>query len=857
CFSVHGTFVVPAEYSPYPPTTTYMIVTRQGRVPWSWVWLSQLPFAFWMFTTCLQNTTFTLSLRKFVDNPAVIAATVSLASLPVLVIAPLVNYCSDRIWTRFGRRKPFYVVSNSVGAGCMALMPLAPDYWTLTALLWAFQAANAFGKTFFPLSQEVIPVHQRGRGSAIHTVMFQAGIVLYYSCMLGRFDDVYAHGPLSVFGPLDGERFTYWICALLMLLPLLLVAFGIKEIPIPGALGFRNERTGPRLGLLGFLRKFIVDVFDRQWAVLYLLLFGGALYGLGLGPLQALLYTEQWGYSLQDMGTNVALGTLIMMPLVAACGWIADRYSKLRVYLAAMGAATVLNLVYFLFVTFALPDRRPALWQILLFGELIAICGQVISIVSWPLIFEYIPRKSMGTASAGMEMMHSVFGAALPPLVGLWVAGYSFAFLAPAGPRVEFVLATPALHGEIAASLAPASLGPVHLDPLPAPGQDRAAPAVRWSVRAESADASALLKTKKKLELDLATAQRAKPVDPARLDALRGELTALEAGLFARADAFRHTLASTLGARLVPDGGQIVAARWAESPTLILPATDRLSRRQIATLDRELRAAWKEVIQVESVSVLPGADPAAQSARIVLSPDTDLTVFMPRLRTALAVLPADPERPSEHLGQWTRFKRVFTLGVDPPPATLRAELAGALDLAALAPAASVPVLRLELATLSPASSADLESLQAALRSTGRRALRLDPLATVSGLLVHAAYWEFPPATGDGTTPATDAGLHAALAAASPEPARLTASLALYADARTAAATRGLVVPQPVTRAGFAPREYDYFSAYLITIAGGILGILITLLVARLERRGVIRKLGVEEEQAVSGHATTP
>jgi MFS family permease len=417
-----------------------MIVTRKAVVPWSWVWLSQLPFAFWMFVQPLQSTAFTFSLRKFLDNPASIATTLSLAQLPVLFIAPVVNYITDKIWTRWGRRKPFYVISNAFCALITICMPFAPNALILTILLWLFYLGIGFGKTFFPLSQEIVPVPQRGRASALHAIMFQLGLLLYFSVLIGRFDDVFTSPPLAFFGSTSGETFIYGISALAMLLPTLILCLGIKELPLPSDAALKAE---PHRSMAKKIRDFFVEIFDPQWSVLYLLLFGGSLYTMGLGSLGGLLYTDQWGYTKQEMGTNIAIGGIILLPLAFVGGQLADRFSKMSVYIACLVATLIINIGYYLFVTVALAGGRPTLWEIILFGELGAVCSTLAAIVQWPLIFEYIPRSKMGTASAGMELMQSIYGLILGPLVGFWVVAYSSFFTPPAGfqNQIEFAQA--------------------------------------------------------------------------------------------------------------------------------------------------------------------------------------------------------------------------------------------------------------------------------------------------------------------------------------------------------------------------------------------------------------------------------
>ena len=64
------------------------------------------------------------------------------------------------------------------------------------------------------------------------------------------------------------------------------------------------------------LKKFVENpagLLDRELWPVYMLVVGAACLNFyaGLGPLSNLLYTEQWGYTKQEMGINVAVGGII------------------------------------------------------------------------------------------------------------------------------------------------------------------------------------------------------------------------------------------------------------------------------------------------------------------------------------------------------------------------------------------------------------------------------------------------------------------------------------------------------------------------------------------------------------------
>ncbi len=810
-----------------------MIVTRKEKVPWSWIWVSQLPFAFWMFAICLPGTAFTFSLRKFVDNPAVIATILSLTSLPVLIIAPIVNYSSDRIWTRWGRRKPFYIASNLFSAVTLVLMPVAPNLFSLTALYVLYYVGSGFGKTFFPLSQEIIPVSQRGRGSAIHTVMFQIGLLLYYSVMLGRFDDFYFDGPFTFFGPLTGEQVVYGLCALATFLPTLLIALGIKELPIPGAMPAdlaAKEKEHP--SFLQRIKTFFLEIFDRQWAILYLLLFGSAVYGLGLGSLSGLLYTEQWGYSKQDMGTNVAIGTLIMLPMAGIFGYVADRFEKWKIYLVALGSALVFNIAYYLFVMFVLPDHRPALWQIILFGELTAICGIFASTVQWPLIFEYIPRHKMGTASAGMEMMGALFGMILSPVVGGWVFAYSYFFHPHSGSEVAVFFQQPQTHEQVQAILQetnPQLAGQLQLTPHRPPGLSGTA-TPSWRLRLPDPEAEQLEKARSEAEQALARLESKSFLSLLPKDTNAQSHQAQQwrqivennrSALHQKAVDLREQLAA-LRPFLTSDDAALQAVNWQTVQLLLLE------------IDRRPHLA-----QLEHLSELWQAHPGFLLVR-------DLTATPVEKELA-----GSSDRPAATLGLFLADAAASTRLLPILEKTLRQEQMLVRSESPRRWEKSIPAFAVSLTVWPVCRDRAFREINRALArsSAGSMQLFRSSPNQPQQLRFLAAFPDGWPTLTAPSDPLPDAIRQRLQEVATttdhPEQA-FAAGQFLVNDLSSRLEAEGVVLPRAFMNAAYAPQKYDYFSAYLLSIVGGFFGIGILLLVRWCENKGWIRKLGVLE-----------
>jgi MFS family permease len=423
-----------------------MMITRQKRVPWSWVVLSHYPWAGMLFASAVVTIIFALEMRKFTADPAIIGVVLTVTGVVSLIFEPLVNFLSDRIWTRWGRRKIFYVPSIFGQMVVICCIPFAPNMSMLLGLMALHLTLISLSKPKESLVNEVVPNHQRGRGAVIHSVFVNIGLAAYNLALIGRFFDVNLRHPLDPWlGPSAGEKVIFFVFASALLSVVLIVSLGIKEMPPP-----RIGSLSDGLGIIKrwwqwpirFIRRFFIDCFSSAWWPIYLLSLTQVLYGIGLGGMVALMYTDQWGYSTQDLGTNqgiVQIASLLVIPLLLF--YIIDRWDRLRTYALLIVVGMVMKLFWYAYVMLWVPGNRPELWEILVFGEGIAIVGMLAGTITYPLIYEFVPIDKMGTANAGLGLFRGLLGLVFGSAVAVWIKVVSELFLPAAGTTAVVVFA--------------------------------------------------------------------------------------------------------------------------------------------------------------------------------------------------------------------------------------------------------------------------------------------------------------------------------------------------------------------------------------------------------------------------------
>ncbi|MEI6196948.1 MAG: MFS transporter, partial [Verrucomicrobiota bacterium] len=280
-----------------------MIITFKKRIPFHWLVVTIIPWAAWVFVYMVMAVAFMFSLKKFVENPAGLTFVMSLPGIVSIVLGPSVSFISDRIWTRFGRRKPFVITAWTLCGVTVAAMPLMPNFWLLLGAYILFNVGSDLQTTQEPLKQEIIPPAQRGRAVAGVSWMTQLGILMFFAVALGRFDDRMFY--LGV--PITGEQSIYWAAAAGMLVMTLLICLGIKEVDP------KSKVLGEKFNLKNFFR----GILNHDLWPVYLLIFGFAMLTTGLGVMGNLLYTDQWHFTKQEMGNNVAIGGIINGPIAA------------------------------------------------------------------------------------------------------------------------------------------------------------------------------------------------------------------------------------------------------------------------------------------------------------------------------------------------------------------------------------------------------------------------------------------------------------------------------------------------------------------------------------------------------------
>ncbi len=96
-----------------------------------------------------------------------------------LIVQPLVGHFSDNTWTRFGRRRPFFLAGAIWAAIALLLMPNAPMLWMAVASLWILDASiNISMEPFRAFVGDKLSRRQRTAGFAMQTVFIGIGGLL-------------------------------------------------------------------------------------------------------------------------------------------------------------------------------------------------------------------------------------------------------------------------------------------------------------------------------------------------------------------------------------------------------------------------------------------------------------------------------------------------------------------------------------------------------------------------------------------------------------------------------------------------------------------------------------------------------
>lgn len=96
-----------------------------------------------------------------------------------LLIQPLIGAISDRTWTSFGRRKPFFLWGALIGSVAVMFMPYVPELWMVVGLFWILDAAmNTAMEPYRAMVGDMVNREQRPFAFALQTFMISGGQIL-------------------------------------------------------------------------------------------------------------------------------------------------------------------------------------------------------------------------------------------------------------------------------------------------------------------------------------------------------------------------------------------------------------------------------------------------------------------------------------------------------------------------------------------------------------------------------------------------------------------------------------------------------------------------------------------------------
>lgn len=101
------------------------------------------------------------------------------APLTGLLVQPIIGYLSDRTWTRWGRRRPYFMIGAVFTTLALMVMPNSPTLWIAAGTLWVLDASiNVSMEPFRAFVGDKLAPRQRPTGYAMQSFFIGVGAIV-------------------------------------------------------------------------------------------------------------------------------------------------------------------------------------------------------------------------------------------------------------------------------------------------------------------------------------------------------------------------------------------------------------------------------------------------------------------------------------------------------------------------------------------------------------------------------------------------------------------------------------------------------------------------------------------------------
>jgi len=337
------------------------------------------------------NQVLPLTIKKFTASTALIGFVLSLQAFNQLWATPFAAWKSDRIWTRFGRRKPLVMVIAPILVLSVVLVPHAPTLALLIMTVFFLQMAeDADLAVLMPSICDSVPDKQRPLG----TGMWQFAVAIA-GFMMGRY----------VLKLMDrAEHFPYTIAGITVIITSMIYLRTMRERYVPPR---PEEKFRPF--------SYGKEIFQiREHLLIYIIFFFQPLFYLVSIAFFSLLGTETLHLTRGQYGMAFSWGPMTTLLTSIPFGYFFNRYRHRKAF--CIGAC----IYVFLPLTFGLFYMKTAHDMAIFFAAQI-IAFNVFRLNFMPYVMEYTTPKNVGTILGFTNGVNGLIRFTMLPLAGLLV----------------------------------------------------------------------------------------------------------------------------------------------------------------------------------------------------------------------------------------------------------------------------------------------------------------------------------------------------------------------------------------------------------------------------------------------------